>query len=274
MSNVLSDDKTQQVIALGKLGWSLRRIEQVTGVRRETASAYLKAAGVVVHLPGWGRRTPAKPAIGVITDPDSKPAIEVTPDFIRPFSQKRSAPSDPSPPSTSTCEEYRELIEQGLAQGRNSKAIWQDLVSDHGFAASYQAVKRFARKLRGPQYPEATGIILTPPGEEAQVDYGSGPMVRHPQSGKYRRTRLFRADSRLQPQIRTPTGVAIEYAHLGRTSRESVPPIRELSQGRRSRQFERGRAGPRPLRSRPQPSVSGCVGPLRRGGTALSGPRS
>ena len=54
MSNVLSTDKKQQVIALGKLGWSLRRIEEVTGVRRETASAYLKAAGVVVCLPGWG----------------------------------------------------------------------------------------------------------------------------------------------------------------------------------------------------------------------------
>jgi hypothetical protein len=27
--------------------------------------------------------------------------------------------------------------------------------------------------------------------EEAQVDYGSGPMVRDAQSGKYRRTRLF-----------------------------------------------------------------------------------
>jgi hypothetical protein len=42
MSNVLSNDKKQQVIALGKLGWSLRRIEEVTGVRRETASTYLK----------------------------------------------------------------------------------------------------------------------------------------------------------------------------------------------------------------------------------------
>jgi hypothetical protein len=29
------------------------------------------------------------------------------------------------------------------------------------------------------------------PGEEAQVDYGSEPMVRDPQTGKYRRTRLF-----------------------------------------------------------------------------------
>jgi hypothetical protein len=52
MSNVLSEAKKQQVIALGKLGWPLRRIEQATGVRRETASAYLKSAGVVV-LPAW-----------------------------------------------------------------------------------------------------------------------------------------------------------------------------------------------------------------------------
>jgi len=48
MSNALSEEKKQQVIALGKLGWPLRRIEQATGVRRETASAYLKAAGIVV----------------------------------------------------------------------------------------------------------------------------------------------------------------------------------------------------------------------------------
>jgi hypothetical protein len=63
MSNALSEDKKQQVIALGKLGWPLRRIEQATGVRRETASAYLKAAGIVVRLPRfWGKRLPAKPA--------------------------------------------------------------------------------------------------------------------------------------------------------------------------------------------------------------------
>ena len=29
------------------------------------------------------------------------------------------------------------------------------------------------------------------PGEECQVDYGTGPMVRDRDSGKYRRTRLF-----------------------------------------------------------------------------------
>jgi hypothetical protein len=69
MTNVLSVEKRQQVTALGQLGWSLRRIQAKTGVRRETASAYLKDAGVDVRPPGrWGR--PAKPASEVTTDPD------------------------------------------------------------------------------------------------------------------------------------------------------------------------------------------------------------
>src|SRR5215471_4006474 len=108
MSNVLNEEKKQQVIALGKLGWTLRRIEQATGVRRETISSYLKAAGMAIRQPGgWGRRAPAKPANGVITDSadskpaneagvitdsaDSKPANEagVITDFIRPFSEKQ-----------------------------------------------------------------------------------------------------------------------------------------------------------------------------------------
>jgi hypothetical protein len=53
MGNVLSEKK-QQVLALGRLGWTLRRIEEATEVRRETASGCLKAAGVVVlGRGGW-----------------------------------------------------------------------------------------------------------------------------------------------------------------------------------------------------------------------------
>ena len=70
-------------------------------------------------------------------------------------------------------------------------AIWQDMVCHYGFSGGYQTVKRFVRKLRGSEQPQAVGIILTAAGEEAQVDYGTGPMVRDGQSGKYRRTRLF-----------------------------------------------------------------------------------
>ena len=194
MSNVLSEDKKQQVITLGKLGWPLRRIEQETGVRRETAGAYLKAAGVAVRAPGWRRRQNSKPAIQVATDSEAaKPAIEagVATDFNRPFSHNTAIALPPSSRSESVCEPFRETIEAGLRHGRNAMSIWQELVDAHGFSGAYNTVKRFVRKLRGSTEPEAVGIIVTAPGEEAQVDYGEGPMVRDPQTGKYRRTRLF-----------------------------------------------------------------------------------
>jgi transposase len=208
VSNVLNEEKRQQVLALGRLGWPLRRIQQETGVRRETASAYLQAAGIAVRPPGgWGKHPPA-----------SKPANEVSPDFgveltssaivaapaATPTSAEDSAPPESKPanevstdlapgkPATaSVCEPYRDFIELSLGKGRNAKAIYQDLVDDHGFTDRYSSVKRFVRRCRGKQAPEARAVILTPPGEESQVDYGAGPMVRDPHSGGYRRTRLF-----------------------------------------------------------------------------------
>jgi len=193
MSNVLSEEKKQQVIALGRLGWTLRRIEQATGVRRETAGAYLKAAGIAVRPPGrWGRRGPATPASEMTSESsEAKPANEVTtdPGGQSPKDQELQTPD--TPPSASACEPYRDTIELGVSRGRNAMAIWQDMVSQYGFSGGYQTVKRFVRKLRGTEQPQAVGIILTAPAEEAQVDYGTGPMVRDEQSGKYRRTRLF-----------------------------------------------------------------------------------
>ena len=209
MANVLSEDKKQQVIALGRLGWSLRRIEQATGVRRETASAYLKAAGIEVRSPGgWGRRKASKPAIEVTTDFGAEKSASAASSDLHPQtsttdSTSKTNPAKPAIPVTagsgcspgsstpSASEPYRELIELALARSRNAMAIGQDLVSQHGFTGGYQSVKRFVRRLRGKQTPEAHPVIVTAPGEEAQVDYGLGPMVRDPQSGKYRRTRLF-----------------------------------------------------------------------------------
>jgi transposase len=95
--------------------------------------------------------------------------------------------------SRSTCASapFRDAIELGLSRGRNAMAIWQDLVDTCGFTGSYQSVQRFVRKLRPGTSLEACAVIETAPGEECQVDYGTGPMVRDPATGKYRRTRLF-----------------------------------------------------------------------------------
>ncbi len=66
-------------MALGRLGWSLRQIQKAIGVRRETISVYLKAAGVAMRAPR-GQIIPAKPASRedeVITDPAcAKPASQ------------------------------------------------------------------------------------------------------------------------------------------------------------------------------------------------------
>jgi transposase len=219
MSNVLSEDKRQQVIALGRLGWPLRRIEQETGVRRETAGIYLRAAGIGVRPSGaWGRRPPAKPAnepTQVTTGSDAvKAVITINPNPENPpdkgkakteatkpangvttgFGVDLRGLGDESPkpiPSASDCEPFREAIELGLSRGRNAMAIWQDLVAESGFSSGYQTVKRFVRKLHGNQQPQQRAVIFTAPGEESQVDYGSGPMVRESKTGKYRRTRLF-----------------------------------------------------------------------------------
>jgi hypothetical protein len=115
MSNVLDDTTQQQILALGRLGWSLRRIEQALAVRRETVSGYLKAAGIAVHGRGRRSESKAKPAISeeVSTDLGAKPAITgqgVSTDSVRPPPPGRA-------PSASACEPYRELIAEALGRG-------------------------------------------------------------------------------------------------------------------------------------------------------------
>src|SRR5439155_6688718 len=95
MANVLSEERKQQVLALGRLGWPLRRIEEETGIRRETASRYLKAAGISIRSPGgWGRRPPPKAAKEALTDfrrvrPGQNRPMKCTPTLDRASRQNR-----------------------------------------------------------------------------------------------------------------------------------------------------------------------------------------
>jgi hypothetical protein len=156
VSNVLSEEKKNQVIALGRLGWSLRQIQKAIGIRRETAGSYLKAAGIAVRpAGGWGKKESAKPAVEVTTGSE-------------PIQQAKQAEShSPMASTPSLSEPYRELIDAGLSRGRNAMSLWQELVDRHGFTGTYQSVRRYVRKLRGPTSPEARAVIRTGPGEEA-----------------------------------------------------------------------------------------------------------
>ena len=181
----------------------------------------------------------------------AKPANEVTTDFgAEPAAQARRRR-----PSASACAVHRDAIELGLSRGRNAMAIWQDLVDTHGFAGGYQSVKRFVRKLRGSPSPEACAVIETAPGEEAQVDYGTGPMVRDPHSGKYRRTRLFVLTlgySRKSVRLLVFRSSTQTWAELHEKAFRRLGGVHAR---RRARQSARGRAHARHLRSRAQPAV-------------------
>ncbi len=106
MSNALDDTTQHQIRALGRLGWTLSRIQQTTGIRRETISGYLKAAGIPVRGRGRPGEGKPKPAISGQVSTDSglpKPAItgEVSTDLLR-----VEAPVAPPgrAPSASSCE--------------------------------------------------------------------------------------------------------------------------------------------------------------------------
>src|SRR5688500_14894838 len=124
MSNALDDEKQQQVRALGRLGWTLSRIQEATGIRRETISGYLKAAGIAVRSRGRPSESKPKPAISfteVSTDfgrsnPGISEQVSTDSDAAKPATRV-AVSTDSTPvsrpglaPSASACEPYRELI--------------------------------------------------------------------------------------------------------------------------------------------------------------------
>lgn len=76
----------------------------------------------------------------------------------------------------SGCEPHRPQIEAKLERGSSAQRIYQDLVTEVGFAGSYQSVKRFVRQRRQ-QHPERVWRLEVQPGEEVQVDFGTGAPV-------------------------------------------------------------------------------------------------
>ena len=77
-----------------------------------------------------------------------------------------------------------------LALGLSAQRIYQDLVADHGFTDSYYSVRRFVSRL-GAKRELPFRRMECGPGEEAQVDFGTGAPVLQP-DGTRRQTHVFR----------------------------------------------------------------------------------
>lgn len=158
MGNYLKMADRRRIEALLELGWSYRRIQRETGVDRETVARY---------------------------DPGRDPKSAKVP--TGPMANAARVPTG----SQSACEPYRQIIEAALAQGLSAQRIWQDLKGDYYFSHGYDSVKRFTRKIKR-RRPEVAAVMEHPPGEEAQVDFFTGPLTLDPVSGRWRRPWIFR----------------------------------------------------------------------------------
>lgn len=90
----------------------------------------------------------------------------------------------------STLEPHRALLSAWVEQGVSGAAIHAALKRQHAWAGSYSAVRRLLADIRAHLPPETTCRLDFDPGDAAQVDFGAGPTLIHP-DGLPRRTWAF-----------------------------------------------------------------------------------
>src|ERR1700722_2108009 len=109
--NQLNVSLQHSIMTLAAHGWSHRRIARELDINRETVGKYL-------------RLTDSKPAISTLGSTAGRQSL---------------------------CLPWEQQIEAAVAVGLSAQRIYQDLVGEHGFSGSYQAVNRFVRQLRQTQ---------------------------------------------------------------------------------------------------------------------------
>jgi transposase len=218
MANQLKMAMIHSIQLLHSMHWSQRRIARELGIDRETVRKYLACgsdeakpaispAGSLESKPATLAEVPARAVAGdgpggyTGIEGDSKPAIsplgsdagsetvESSKPAISPAGSE--PPTSPRRPGrTSACERFRDVILEMLKQEHSAQRIYQDLMAGHNFEASYDSVKRFVRKL-SKRRALPMRRVECPPGEEAQVDFGTGAPILDA-SGKRRKTHVFR----------------------------------------------------------------------------------
>jgi len=171
MANQLKMAMVNAISTLKERGWSQRRIARELGIDRETVARY-------VNL--W--QSNPKPATNAPAgSEDSKPAKAPT-GSVNQSNQKIGQKSQ--------CEPFRKVVEEKLEKGLSRQRIYQDLRDEYGFDGSYYSVRRFVNRLRNDR-PIPFRRMECMPGEEGQVDFGTGsPVIKS--DGKRKRSHVFR----------------------------------------------------------------------------------
>jgi transposase len=194
MANRLKMEQKEILFALFSQNWSIRKINKVIGIHRKTISGYRKK-WLQHHDEKTSTNSTSKTYVSArekgFESVQSVPLREnhVPPDGVVHFEVPTdSFTSHEKDTSKSKASLFHEKICEKLTKGQQARSIYQDLVVENGFDGSYDSVKRYVRKLKK-KTPDLYARIETPPGEEAQVDFGEGaPTLTR---GKYKKPWLF-----------------------------------------------------------------------------------
>ena len=162
MANQLKMAMVNAITALKQHGWSMRHIARDLGIDRGTVRRYVELED-------------SKPASKAPTGSEeiSKPATNA------PLGSGTGTdpPFNRLPGQISRCEPFRTVIEDKLGMGLSAQRIYQDLITEHGYAGSYYSVRRFVRRVEGDNQPLPFRRMECAPGDEAQVDFGTGAPI-------------------------------------------------------------------------------------------------
>jgi transposase len=160
----------RQVIVQMRLGQSDRQIAKAQLMGRN------KAAGLreLAEQQGW--LDPARP---LPSDGEIAATIKAM-----------GRPSAPRPQATSLVGPYAETVTTWWQKGIQATTIFQALRRTHGFSGSYSSVRRFVQGL-AKEHPQTTTILDFDVADAVQVDFGAGPKMVEPRTGKLAPTWVF-----------------------------------------------------------------------------------
>jgi transposase len=166
--SVWMTDKREVVRRL-RAGESIKRIRRELQLSRNTVRRYKQKATELGLL--TVEELPEHEEFGRLWEADEGP----------------QAPSGPP----SIVEDHAKVVDKLFERGVDASVIHQLLVEEHDFDGSYSSVQRFVKRKKDAKLPDLTVRVETPPGQEAQVDFGFLGYLRTDRSSPPRKSWLF-----------------------------------------------------------------------------------
>jgi hypothetical protein len=181
LANLLKMTVVQSILSLHAQCWSRRRIATALGIDRGTVGRHIRQASRAAQPDSAESSKPAvAPIDSARVGADSKAAIAPAgaPAAIPPAESALGRAESVVAGRQSNAEPWRGVILAKHQQGLSAKRIHQDLQSESGVAeVSYDSVRRLLRRF-GAVRPLPMRRMECEPGQEVQVDFGTGARIK------------------------------------------------------------------------------------------------